>query len=218
LKYTKLAAAVFIIILLTGCFGPKPEEELYIVFENAAKQEAGLYKEASNLEKLEQKNQELYAKMLQDGKQNNGAVQPTIDEALKEIAERESILKKEETMLQAAQKKMKDAKQHIHKIEDTKLQEKARKIETLYKDRFAAFKELHKAYKQALQSEKELYEMLKAKTQKLKEVNDKVTAVNKNYAKVSELNAKFNDLTGRYNKEKLSFYKQAGFKIKEKTL
>ncbi|MBO9130366.1 YkyA family protein [Bacillus sp. 165] len=217
MKGVKLAAIALTITLLSGCFGPKQEEEVYTVFENAAKQEASLYQEAAELEKLEVKNQELYSKILKDGKQNNEAVQATIEEALQEVSERESILQKEETLLQAAQEKMTDAKLYIDKIENSELNKRAQKTEELYRERFEVFKEMHKVYKTALQSEKELYTMLKEKTQKLKEVNDKVVAVNKNYVKVSEWNTKFNDVTAKYNNEKLSFYKQAGFKVKKKT-
>ena len=40
LKYSKLAIVTALsMTLLAGCFGPKPEEELYVAFENAAKQE-----------------------------------------------------------------------------------------------------------------------------------------------------------------------------------
>ena len=36
LKYSKLAIVTALsMILLAGCFGPKPEEELYVAFENA---------------------------------------------------------------------------------------------------------------------------------------------------------------------------------------
>ncbi len=50
LKYSKLAIVTTLsMILLAGCFGPKPEEELYVAFENAAKQEKTMFEDAKNL-------------------------------------------------------------------------------------------------------------------------------------------------------------------------
>lgn len=50
LKYSKLAIVTALsMTLLAGCFGPKPEEELYVAFENAAKQEKTMFEDAKNL-------------------------------------------------------------------------------------------------------------------------------------------------------------------------
>lgn len=50
LKYSKLAIVTALsMTLLAGCFGPKPEEELYVAFENAAKQEKQCLKMQKNL-------------------------------------------------------------------------------------------------------------------------------------------------------------------------
>ena len=54
MKYGKVAVVGALSVgLLTGCFGEKPEENLYTAFETAATQEKSLVDEAKKLEKLE---------------------------------------------------------------------------------------------------------------------------------------------------------------------
>lgn len=49
LKYGKVAVVGALSVgLLTGCFGEKPEENLYTAFETAATQEKSLVDEAKN--------------------------------------------------------------------------------------------------------------------------------------------------------------------------
>ncbi|MDZ5610531.1 hypothetical protein U2I54_26850, partial [Bacillus pseudomycoides] len=61
LTYRKLALVGALSIgLLSGCFGEKPEENLFVAFENAAKQEKSLFEDAKKLETLEKHGQELY--------------------------------------------------------------------------------------------------------------------------------------------------------------
>ena len=60
LIYRKLVLVGFLsITLLGGCLGAKPEEEIYVAFENAAKQEKTLFADVNLLERLETKALEL---------------------------------------------------------------------------------------------------------------------------------------------------------------
>jgi myosin heavy subunit len=211
----KSAVLAIVLLGLTGCFGPKPEEELYTIFENAAKQEKEMHAEASKLEALEKKNQEMYTKIVQEGKENNQSVMPVIDEVMKNAKERGEILNKEQSMLQLAQDKMKEAEGHINNLKDVKLKKQAQEVENLYKARYKAFENVHEDYKKALDTEKSLYNMLQQKNEKIKTISDQVKEVNKQYSKVQQENEKFNEYTKQYNKEKITFYKLAKFKIKE---
>ncbi|MFX3624072.1 MAG: YkyA family protein [Ectobacillus sp.] len=205
-----------ILLLLTGCFGPKPEEELYVIFENAAKQEKGMFKSAAQLEKIETENKELYNKILQDGKEDNQTVQSIIDKAVQGVNDRKKIVDDERDMLKKAQQEMKESKEYIKDLQEAGMKAQAKKVVNLYKERYETFEEMHAAYKKALVSEKELYHMLQAKEEKLKTISDKVKEVNKLYENVGVKNEKFNQYTEQYNQEKVAFYKQADFKIEAK--
>ncbi|MDM5156184.1 YkyA family protein [Bacillus sp. DX1.1] len=201
--------------LLAGCFGPKPEEELYVAFENAAKQEKPVFKDAKKLETLEKQGQELYAQIVQEGKDNNQAVKEKLDQALKNTAERGKVIDKEKEALNEAQEEIKSVDKHVKKIEDNKLKQQAEKVQNAYEKRHDSFKKMYDVYSKSLKLEKELYTMLQDKDAKLKAISDKVKTVNQSYKDIDTEKDKFNEYTKSYNAEKVVFYKQANIKIKE---
>ncbi|HDR7207783.1 TPA: YkyA family protein, partial [Bacillus cytotoxicus] len=129
MKYNKIAIVTALsTILLAGCFGPKPEEELYVAFENAAKQEKTMFEDAKKLEVMEKEGQALYTQIVQEGKDNNQAVKEKLTQAIKNTEERGKIINKEKEALKKAQEEMKSVDKYVKKIEDSKLKEKADKV------------------------------------------------------------------------------------------
>ncbi|MEN1934513.1 YkyA family protein [Paenibacillus sp. 102] len=201
--------------LLAGCFGPKPEEELYVAFENAAKQEKLMFEDAKKLETLEKEGQTLYGQIVQEGKDNNQAVKEKLDQAMKNTAERGKVIDKEKEALNKAQEEVKSVDKYVKKIENGKLKEQADKVKNTYEKRHESFKKMYDNYSKSLKLEKELFTMLQDKEAKLKDISDKVKAVNESYKAIDAEKDKFNEYTKSYNTEKVAFYKQANIKIKE---
>ncbi|SCC18869.1 Uncharacterized protein BW664_01970 [Bacillus mycoides] len=216
LKYGKVAVVGALSVgLLSGCFGEKPEENLYTAFETAATQEKSLADDTKKLEQLEKQGQELYSQILQEGKEHNEAVTKKIEEATANVNEREKVLKNEKELLEKAQKETKSVQSNIEKLEDKKLQKQAKAVEESYKNRYAAFQKMNEDYTKALANEKELYEKLKVKETKLKEIGEKVKTVNELNVEAQKAKEQFNNYTKEYNDNKLAFYKDAQIKIKE---
>jgi len=216
LKYGKVALVGALSVgVLTGCFGEKPEENLYTAFETAATQEKSLVDEAKKLEGLEKQGQELYSQILQEGKDHNDAVMKKIEQATANVADREKVLKNEKEMLEKAQKETKSVQSNIEKLEDKKVQKQAKAVEESYKKRYDAFQKMNENYTKALATEKELYEQLKVKETKLKEIGEKVKTFNELNGDAQKSKEQFNNYTKEYNDSKLAFYKDAQIKIKE---
>lgn len=216
MKYNKIAIVTALsMTLLAGCFGPKPEEELYVAFENAAKQEKPMFEDAKKLEALEKEGQTLYNQIVQEGKDNNQAVKEKLDQAAKNTAERGKIIDKEKDALNKAQEEMKSVDKYVEKIKDNKLKEQADKVKSTYEKRYESFKKMYDNYTKSLKLEKELYTMLQDKDAKLKAISDKVKTVNQSYKDIDTEKDKFNEYTKSYNTEKVAFYKKADIKIKE---
>lgn len=214
--YKKIAISTLLSLsLLSGCFGAEPEEELYVVFEDAVKQETSLFENAQALAALEQKNVELYERILEGGQDNNEQVQQELEEAVKGISERKRLLDDGKKTLEQAQDKMKEVNRHISKIEDDKLRKQAKKVVSLYEERFNAFVAMQEAYQKALAAEEKLYSILQAKTETMKTIANQIKEVNRLYVELDKNNEIFNTLTKQYNEEKVAFYKQANFRIKE---
>jgi len=216
LKYGKVAVVGALSVgLLSGCFGEKPEENLYTAFETAATQEKSLADDTKKLEQLEKQGQELYSQILQEGKEHNEAVTKKIEEATANVDEREKVLKNEKEQLEKAQKETKSVQSNIEKLEDKKLQKQAKTVEESYENRYDAFQKMNENYTKALATEKELYEKLKVKETKLKEIGEKVKAVNELNVEAQKSKEQFNKYTKEYNDSKLVFYKDAEIKIKD---
>jgi len=216
LGYRKLALVGALSVgLLSGCFGEKPEENLFVAFENAAKQEKSLFEDAKKLETLEKQGQELYAQIIKEGKEHNEAVAQKLDQAVLNVGEREKILKNEKDALEKAQKETNSVQSNVEKIEDKKIQKQAKKVEEAYKNRYDAFQKMNESYVKSMAIEKELYAKLKVKETKLKEIGEKVKAVNQLTEEMQKEKEKFNGYTKEYNEGKLAFYKEAKIKVKE---
>nr|WP_279665389.1 YkyA family protein [Ectobacillus ponti] len=201
--------------LLSGCFGPKPEEELYTIFEGAVKKEQSLPEKATQLEKLEKHTYELYDKILQDGKEDSAAAGQSIQQALKDVQERETLLGEEQKLLEAARQEMKAAAGKEKQLKDDSLKKQAAKVEALYTSRYDAFQKMRSSYIQLLGAERQLYTMLQEKQVSLKAISDQVKAVNELNKQVADERTAFNEHTKNYNREKVAFYRTAGLKIKE---
>ncbi|MBE7121238.1 hypothetical protein FT638_15015 [Bacillus cereus] len=204
-----------LIALLSGCMGEKPQENLYVAFENAAKQEKALFDDAKKLEDLETQGQELYTQIIKEGKEHNEAVLQKIEQAIENVDEREKVLKNEKDALGKAQKETKSVQSYVDKIEDKKLQKQAKKIEESYGNRYETFQKMNESYTKSLTIEKDLYGKLKDKETQLKEIGEKVKTVNTLNEEIQKEKEKFNQYTKEYNAEKLAFYKEAKIKIKE---
>ncbi|HHT7235566.1 YkyA family protein [Bacillus mycoides] len=216
MKYGKVAVVGALSVgLLSGCFGEKPEENLFTAFEVAATQEKSLADDTKKLEKLEQQGQELYSQILQEGKEHNEAVSKKIEQATANVDEREKVLKNEKEQLEKAQKETTSVQSNIEKLEDKKLQKQAKTVEESYENRYDAFQKMNENYTKALATEKELYEKLKVKETKLKEIGEKVKTVNELNVEAQKAKEQFNKHTKEYNDNKLAFYKDAQIKIKE---
>ncbi|MEN1939209.1 YkyA family protein [Paenibacillus sp. 102] len=214
--YRKVALIVILSIgLLGGCLGAKPEEELYVAFENAANQEKSLFDNVKIFETLETKEQELYNQIIQEGKEHNEAIISQIEQAVSSINAREKLLEDEKDVLEKAQKEVTSVHSYINKIEDEKLQTQAKQVEESYKKRYEAFQKMNENYTKSLKIEKELYGKLKGKETKLKDIGEMVKTVNTLYEEIQKEKEKFNQYTKSYNEGKLAFYKEAKIKIKE---
>ncbi|MFJ8456193.1 YkyA family protein [Bacillus paramycoides] len=214
--YRKVALITILSIgLLGGCLGAKPEEELYVAFENAANQEKPLFDNVKILKKLEIRGQELYNQIIEEGKVHNEPVIQEIEQAIIGIDARGGLLEDEKVVLEKAQKEVTAVHGYINKIEDKKLQTQAKQVEESYKKRYESFQKISENYTKSLKIEKELYEKLKDKDTKLKEINETVTAFNILNEEILKEKEKFNQYTKSYNVGKLAFYKEAKIKIKE---
>ncbi|UOY93811.1 YkyA family protein [Ectobacillus sp. JY-23] len=208
----RLIIMVTIITLLTGC-GTKPEDELYKVFESAAKQEKNMFETTQKLQALEVKSKQLYEEILITGQENSEHAKEYLIRAIENTKEREKILQEENKMLDTAYQRMEDAAKSIRDLEEPQLKKQAKVVSKAYADRYQAFRAMQNSYQKMLEAELVLYEKLQSKDEKLKPINIQVKHVNELYVDVETKKEFFNTYTKQYNEAKASFYRMAKFEI-----
>ncbi|MDF2903000.1 MAG: chromosome partitioning protein [Bacillus sp. (in: firmicutes)] len=201
---------------LTGCFGQKtPVEKMFTVMENVVDEEKGFEEQQKPLVELEQKEKDLYEKIISLGSKENDQIVKLSDEAISVVLEREKHMEKEQKSLIASKKKFETISPFITKLDDSDLKNRANDLYELMNKRYEIHDLLYENYMLGTQYDIELYKMLKDKEASMEQLDNQVTKINETYDKVLKANEEFNQQTKKYNETKLNFYKKAGIKVSE---
>lgn len=206
-----------ITFVLTGCLNKQsPEEKIHETLEKVVDAEKNFVDQQDPLVSLEKKEKAIYEQIMKLGMKEYDQVVKLADEGLKLVDERKERIGAEQTSLVKSKEEFLKNEKVIKDIEDEKLKDQASKLYDIMLKRYSIHDQLYKDYKQGLDYDKELYEMFKNKDITLDQIEKQITKINETYEKVLKENEDFNKQTELYNKEKLKFYKQAGFKVEEK--
>jgi hypothetical protein len=208
-KKRKTAAVLLAMaVLLPGC--GNPEKDLYHILEKTAAAEKEFESRQKPMTELEEKENGIFGEIMKLGMKEMDKVESLSDEALKNLEERHSYLKKEEEAMAASKKEFGKIHKLIPDLKDKKLQEHAKQLETLMSRRYDAHALLVSAYEEAIREDEKIYGMLKNEDLKLEDLERQIEASNKAKENVIEANRQFNEFTEKFNKEKAVFYKKAG--------
>lgn len=200
-------------ILLSGCFGPSPEENIYQTLEEVASIEDTFQQQQKPLLELEKKESELYNKIMDLGMTEFDQIVSLSKEAITIVEEREQKIQTEYDSIMSSKKKFEEIKVDIEKIKDEKLLESAKQLITTMEDRYNSYEKLYENYEASLSLDKELYTMLQKEDLTIDELDTQITEINTAYKSVMEQNEQFNKLTEQYNDQKISFYQKAELNV-----
>jgi rubrerythrin len=208
------AVAVFV---LMGCVGgSSPQENIYKVLEETVAKEENYVEVQKPLQGLEEKEKEIYSKIMNLGMKEFDKIVKLSDDALKNISERKEYIEKERKAMKEAKDKFSNLDSYISKLEDEKLKSEAGKLEKTMKDRYQLHEELTNSYLDSLSLDKELYEQFKKKELTMEELEKQITSINEAYEKTIKLNKEYNTKTEQFNKLKQGFYSTAGIETEDK--
>lgn len=209
--------SVFILFLctfiLSGCFGPSPEENIYQLLEEAASLEDTFKQQQKPLLELEKKESELYEKIMDLGMTEFDQVVTLSKEALTVIEDREKKIKTEHESIMASKEKFEEVTAEIKNIKDENIRDAANQLKTTMEDRYKSYETLFENYENSLSLDKELYTMLQKKDLTIEEFDSQLTKVNAAYKTVIQKNNEFNKLTEQFNEQKIEFYKKAELNV-----
>lgn len=218
LKKRKMQFSVLLLVLsfsLTGCLGLKnPEDKIFKILEDAAEEETSFEQQQNPLIELEKKEKDLYDKIISLGSKEHEEIVKLSDDALTAVSERKKHIDKEQQSLKKSKEKFEKASPLISDIKDTDLKSQANQLYEIMMQRYEIHDELYENYLLGIKYDTELYKMLKNKAVSLEQLEDQITKINSTYEKVLNANKQFNEKTKKYNDSKMTFYKKAGFNVK----
>ncbi len=200
-------------LVLSGCFGPSPEENIYKTLEEVVSLENTFKKQQQPLLELEKKESDLYNKIMDLGMKEFDQVVTLAKEATTVVEEREEKIQTEYDSIMSSKEKFEAISGEIENIDDETLSASANKLKNTMEDRYQSYETLYENYKTSLSLDKELYTMLQKEDLKIDELETHITKINAAYKAVMEQNEHFNKLTEKYNEQKMDFYKQAELNV-----
>jgi len=215
LKKKNYALFIVLLFLLSGCFGPAPEERIYTILEEAVTLENSFKEQQQPLLELEKKEADLYNRIMDLGMKEFEQVVSLSKEALTSVEERESKLQMEYDSIMSSKDKFNEINEEIEKIKDETLLQSAQELKSTMEDRYKSYENLYENYKKSISLDKELYSMLQNKDLEMKQLETQIAKINKSYQSVMEQNNEFNKLTEQYNDLKITFYEEAELNVEK---
>lgn len=208
-----LGAAIFV---LMGCVGgSSPEENMYNVLEETVSKEGQYVEVQKPLQELEEKEKEIYTKIMDLGMKEFDQIVKLSDEALDNIKKRKEYIDKERTSMSEAEEEFAKADEYVDKLESQDLKKEAKKLKKTMEDRYQLHEKLTSSYLDVLSLDKELYNMFKKKELTMEELEKQISAINEQYEKIVNYNEDYNKKTEEFNNLKQKFYSSAGLDVKE---
>lgn len=215
LKKKNYALFIVLLFLLSGCFGPAPEERIYTILEEAVTLENSFKEQQQPLLELEKKEADLYNRIMDLGMKEFEQVVSLSKEALTSVEERESKLQMEYDSIMSSKDKFNEINEEIEKIKDETLLQSAQELKSTMEERYKSYENLYENYKKSISLDKELYSMLQNKDLEMKQLETQIAKINKSYQSVMEQNNEFNKLTEQYNDLKIKFYEEAELNVEK---
>ncbi|MGM0753629.1 MAG: YkyA family protein [Bacillota bacterium] len=208
-----LGAAIFV---LMGCVGgSSPEENMYNVLEETVSKEGQYVEVQKPLQKLEEKEKEIYTKIMDLGMKEFDQIVKLSDEALENIKKRKEYIDKERASMSEAEEEFAKADEYVDKLENEDLKKEAEKLGKTMEERYQLHEKLTSSYLDVLSLDKELYNMFKKKELTMEELEKQISSINEQYEKIVKFNGDYNKKTEEFNKLKQEFYSNAGLDVKD---
>ncbi|MFD2213027.1 YkyA family protein [Metabacillus endolithicus] len=215
LKKMNYVLFIILLCLLSGCFGPAPEEKIYTILEEAVTLEDSFKEQQQPLLELEKKEADLYNKIMDLGMKEFEQVVSLSKQALTSVEERESKIQMEYDSIMSSKDKFNEINEEIEKIKDETLLQSAQELKSTMEGRYKSYEKLYENYKKSISLDKELYSMLQKEDLEMEQLETQIDKINKSYQSVMEQNNEFNKLTEQYNDLKIKFYEEANLNVEK---
>src|SRR5699024_1466507 len=126
-----------------ACGGEKREDRIYNHLEEAVSAEEGFESQQDSIVELEQKEQSLYAEIIDLGADDVDEIKELAQEAMETMEERSDKLAQEKESIEASKKEFENISELIDKLDDAEEKEKAEKMYDTMVERYGAYEMLY---------------------------------------------------------------------------
>lgn len=210
MKLTKISLVLLLsLFLLTGC-GDKSKDKAIAILNDYMTIEQQFDAILKNIVELENKDQQMYQEILNQGKKNSKQAESSIAIALDTVEERKAAIEQSKIVLQSADQEFNSLEQVIKKIKNVSDKKHGQKLLDLFNARNKIFDDLYSQYMTGLNLDKELFQMLGDDKSHLKEINQQIAKRNLAFDEVSKSMTEFNRVSELFQQEIMSFLNTIG--------
>jgi chromosome segregation ATPase len=196
---------IAVLFLVTSC-NKLANEEVLSAFQKIGKYESSVVEQQEKLNELEQKQNQLYDRIMSYGMKRFTMVAQLSKESLELIEERDKHIEKEYKAIQSAKKQINTIKKKIDQFHDENIRRQINRLVNIAEKRYETYDNLYLHYKEMLSLEKELYILLQNKYVAPEQLQQQINLMNEQYKELVSINDQFNEYTEKYNKEKKQLY------------
>jgi chromosome segregation ATPase len=197
---------IAMLFLVTSC-NELANEEVLSAFQKIAKYESSVVEQQEKLNELEQKQNQLYDRIMSYGMKRFTMVAQLSKESLELIEERDKHIEKEYKAIQSAKQQINTIKKKIDQLHDENIRRQINRLVNIAEKRCETYDNLYLHYKEMLSLEKELYILLQNKYVGPEQLQQQINLMNEQYKELVSTNDQFNEYTKKYNEEKKQLYK-----------
>ena len=202
MKRAMVATFFSSVLLLSACSGSTPGEQLDTVLKDTFEAEQEYRQVQSELEELEQTEQETFESIMGLTQEQQDEVITRAEEAIASVDERLALLQTEKESIESAEETFKEIDTVIEEVEEEDIKNDLEALKTKMQERFEAHADFAAEYEELAGLQKELYEMLKGEETDLQTLQEKTAEVNEQNTIVQDAVTVFNEQTKQFNEMK----------------
>lgn len=196
-----VAASMLLLMMVVSACG-EPQEPAANQINQLVLGDQQINESLKEIARHEREDLELYATILQKGKNKNSNLEALLDQAQDHVDQRRELLDQAMAVMEQTKQQLDGLRESIGELsfekEETLAQAQA--VLERYETRAGTFEEYVAAYQQSLDADQQLYDMMRKKAEpNLVKIKRAIRLRNSEYGKLAELREQFNQQTKAFN-------------------
>lgn len=196
-----VAASMLLMMMVVSACG-EPQEPAANQINQLVLGDQQINESLKEIARHEREDLELYAAILQKGKNKNSNLEALLDQAQDHVDQRRKLLDQAMAVMEQTKQQLDGLRESIGELsfEKEEILAQAQAVLERYETRAGTFEEYVAAYQQSLDADQQLYDMMRKKAEpNLVKIKRAIRLRNSEYGKLAELREQFNQQTKAFN-------------------